>query len=167
MPSVELSFDPRLDLLFQSEVDLSPAQIWAAWTQPEHLLHWFTPAPWTTVECEIVLQAGGIFRTVMRSPEGQEHTHSGCYLEIIENERLIWTDALGPGFRPALEPFITATIALKPLGPGRTLYTATARHRDETARQRHEEMGFTAGWSKALEQMVAHMQQIQAQAKPA
>ena len=61
--------DPRLDLNFERVVDLPPALIWAAWTEPEHLTHWFTPVPWKTVECEIDLRPGGIFRTVMRSPE--------------------------------------------------------------------------------------------------
>ena len=46
--------------------------VWKAWTMPEHLKKWFTPAPWQTVECEIDLRPGGIFRTVMRSPEGQD-----------------------------------------------------------------------------------------------
>ena len=42
-----------------------------AWTHPEHLKRWFTPAPWTTVDCEIDLRPGGIFRTTMRSPDGR------------------------------------------------------------------------------------------------
>jgi uncharacterized protein YndB with AHSA1/START domain len=64
--------DPRLDLLLQRVVDVPPELVWAAWTKPEHVKKWFTPAPWTTVDCEIDLRPGGIFRTVMRSPEGQE-----------------------------------------------------------------------------------------------
>jgi len=39
---------------------------------------------------------GGIFRFVMRSPEGKEYPNAGCYLEVIENEKLVWTAALGP-----------------------------------------------------------------------
>ena len=79
--------DPRLDLLLERVVEVPPELVWAAWTQPEHLKKWFTPAPWTTVDCEIDLRPGGIFRTVMRSPEGQEFPHEGCYLEILENRR--------------------------------------------------------------------------------
>ncbi|HEY2939715.1 MAG TPA: SRPBCC domain-containing protein [Gaiellaceae bacterium] len=39
----------------------SPELVWMAWTQPEHLKKWFTPAPWTTVDCEIDLRPGGVF----------------------------------------------------------------------------------------------------------
>ena len=54
--------DPRLDLTLERIVDISPARVWAAWTEPEHLKNWFTPAPWKTVDCEIDLRPGGIFR---------------------------------------------------------------------------------------------------------
>jgi uncharacterized protein YndB with AHSA1/START domain len=78
--------DPRLDLLLERVVDVPPELVWAAWTVPEHVKKWFTPAPWTTVDCEIDLRPGGIFRFVMRSPEGQEFPNVGCYLEVVKNE---------------------------------------------------------------------------------
>lgn len=78
--------DPELDLLLERSVDVPPSLIWVAWTTPEHLKKWFTPAPWQTIDCEIDLRPGGAFRTVMRSPEGQEFPNVGCYLEIVENE---------------------------------------------------------------------------------
>lgn len=158
VPTVQAP-DPRLDLVLERTVDIPRQLVWAAWTQAEHLKHWFTPAPWTTVDCEIDLRPGGIFRAVMRSPEGQEHVHVGCYLEVIENERLVWTDALGPGFRPSMQPFVTAVITLESLGSG-TQYTAIARHGDEATRVKHEEMGFTQGWNTALDQLVAYMKSL-------
>jgi uncharacterized protein YndB with AHSA1/START domain len=102
--------------------------------------------------------AGGIFRTVMRSPEGQEIPNVGCYLEVAEHERLVWTVALGPGFRPVNNspvgfPF-TAVISLEPHGAG-TKYRALAMHRDPEERKQHEAMGFHDGWGKALDQLVA------------
>lgn len=92
--------DPTLDLFLERVVEVSPHLVWAAWTTPEYLKRWFTPAPWQTVDCEIDLRPGGIFRTVMRSPDGQDFANAGCYLEIIENEKLVWTAALKPGYRP-------------------------------------------------------------------
>ncbi len=41
-----------------------------AWTVPAHLIKWFTLRPWSTVECEPDLRPGGVFNTVMQSPEG-------------------------------------------------------------------------------------------------
>jgi uncharacterized protein YndB with AHSA1/START domain len=151
--------DPKLDLVLERDIDVPRELVWAAWTQPEHLRHWFTPAPWTVASCEIDLRPGGIFHTVMRSPEGEEHPNTGCYLEVVPHERLVWTDALLPGYRPSAQPFLTAILTLEARGQG-TRYRAVALHRDPAERQRHEEMGFHAGWGKALEQLVAYAKRM-------
>jgi len=102
----------------------------------------------------------GRFRTVMRGPEGPEIENIGCYLEIVPHQKLVWTGALGPNFRPrptngAPVPFVmTAIITFKPRGTG-TLYTAHVLHGDEEARRTHEKMGFHEGWGKALDQLLA------------
>lgn len=158
----QVSPDPRLDLIFERVVDVPRERLWAAWTLPEQLMPWFTPAPWTTVDCEIDLRPGGIFRTVMRSPEGQDFPNVGCYLEIVENERLVWTNTLAPGYRPTSRPAdgscdsfpFTAVISLQPGATG-TKYTAQVIHGNEDDRKKHEAMGFEAGWGKALDQLVA------------
>lgn len=156
--------DPKLDLVLERVVDVPPELVWAAWTTPKHLKKWFTPVPWTTVDCEIDLRPGGIFRTVMRSPEGQEFPNVGCYLEVVKNKKLVWTNALVSGYRPfgppsgaaancATLPF-TAVISLKPRGKG-TKYTALVIHGNEEDRKKHEAMGFHDGWGTALDQLVA------------
>jgi uncharacterized protein YndB with AHSA1/START domain len=163
MRTAAIQIDPRLDLVLEREIDVPSELVWTAWTTPEHVKKWFTPAPWTTVDCEIDLRPGGIFRTVMRSPEGQEFPGAGCYLEVVPKERLVWTSALGPGYRPAVrtgtavgcdELFFTAMVMLEAQG-SRTKYTAVAIHADEASSRRHAEMGFHEGWGKALDQLVA------------
>ncbi|HEY9645218.1 MAG TPA: SRPBCC family protein [Chroococcidiopsis sp.] len=159
--------DPQLDLVLERIVDVPPELVWAAWTTPEHLKQWFTPAPWQTVDCEIDLRPGGIFRTVMRSPEGQEFPGTGCYLEVIPNQKLVWTSALEPGYRPVSLPagssddtfLFTAIIALEPYEQG-TKYTAVVIHSDEAGCQKHREMGFHDGWGKSLDQLVAYMKAL-------
>jgi uncharacterized protein YndB with AHSA1/START domain len=152
-------FDPRLDLVLERVVDVPPQLVWKAWTVPEHLKPWFCPAPWKVVECEIDLRPGGIFRTVMRGPAGEEHAGAGCYLEVVENKTLVWTSALGPGYRPSHAypevPLFTAVISIEPHGKG-TKYTALAMHGNEGDRNKHGEMGFDEGWGKALDQLVEY-----------
>ncbi len=147
--------DPKLDLVLERVIDVPRELVWAAWTKPEHVSVWFTPRPWTVSHCEIDLRPGGIFRTMMKSPEGDEFPNVGCYLEIVPNERLVWTDALLPGYRPSTHPFMSAVLTLATEGKG-TRYTAMAIHRDVESRKKHEEMGFFDGWGKALDQLVAH-----------
>jgi uncharacterized protein YndB with AHSA1/START domain len=148
--------DPKLDLVLERVIDVPPELVWTVWTTPEHLKHWFCPKPWTTVDCEIDLRPGGIFRSTMRSPEGQEFPNVGCYLEVIPNQRLTFTDTLLPGFRPAPNPFFTAALTLEPSGKG-TRYIAVAIHGDDERRKKHEEMGFHQGWGTVVDQMVEYI----------
>ncbi|MBA3684075.1 MAG: SRPBCC domain-containing protein [Planctomycetes bacterium] len=60
--------EPKLDLVLERIAAAPPRLVWAAWTRPEHLVHWFTPAPWIVTACEIDLRPGGMFRTILRSP---------------------------------------------------------------------------------------------------
>ncbi len=163
-------FNPELDLMFERIVDVPRELVWAAWTTPELLKKWFCPLPWKTVDCEIALRPGGIFRTMMQSPEGQDFPGLGCYLEVIPNEKLTWTNALESGFRPAkqtaesLEPtsvefVFTAVISLESHKKG-TKYTALVIHATEAARIQHEKMGFEEGWGTALNQMVAMIKKM-------
>ena len=104
----------------------------------------------------------------MQSPEGVQHPNVGCYLEVVPGERLVWTNALLPGFRPSYISekcgtddvgfMFTARIELADEGQG-TRYTATVIHADEAGCQRHAAMGFEAGWGAALDQLVAMIKQ--------
>ena len=85
-----------IDRFFGAPVE----RVWAAWVTPEHLEQWFAPHPFTTTESEIDPRPGGVFRTVMRSPQGRDLQSVGCFLEVVEHERLAWTTVLGRGFRP-------------------------------------------------------------------
>ena len=147
-------FDPERDLVLERVVDVPRTLVWQAWTRPEHVKRWFAPAPWTVTDCKIDLRPGGVFRTVMRSPEGEEYPGDGCFLEIVENERLVWTDALAPGFRPSEAPFMTVVVTLADQGAGRTKYSARTMHKSPEERKKHEEMGFVDGWGKCLDQML-------------
>lgn len=151
----------QTDLVLMRTVDVPPSAVWKAWTTPELLKQWFAPKPWTAVDCEIDLRPGGIFRTVMRSPDGEEFGGNGCYLEVVANRKLVWTDALGPGFRPSQRPFFTAVITLEDDGRSGTIYTARALHKDEDDRETHAGMGFESGWSQCLDQLVEVVKRVQ------
>lgn len=151
---VDLVLDPRLDLVLERVIPVPPRLVWKAWTEPEHLMKWFCPAPWKVVECEIDLRPGGRCYTVMAGPEGERVPNEGCYLEVVPERRLVFTDTLTAGFRPAAEPFFTGIVSLAPEGTG-TRYVAVARHGDPDKKIQHEQMGFHEGWGKALDQLVA------------
>lgn len=159
-----IQLNTELDLIFERVVDVPKELIWQAWTMPEKLMPWFCPLPWKTIDCEIDLRSGGKFYTLMQSPEGQCFPNTGCFLEVIANKKLVWTNAVEPGFRPALPPvaspghecaefMMTGMILLEEHEKG-TKYTAIVMHADKNSRMKHEAMGFKEGWGAALDQMV-------------
>lgn len=156
MTSPLLKPDPKLDLVLERDIDVPVELVWKAWTTPKHLREWFTPKPWSVTDCTVDLRPGGAFNFTMRSPDGKEESaHFGCYLDIVPNERLVWTDALLAGFRPAAKPFLsfTAALLLERRGAG-TRYTAMAIHSDAETRDKHDEMGFHDGWGTVATQLV-------------
>lgn len=158
--STAFTADPALDLVLERTVPVPPEKVWAAWTTPELIKQWFTPVPWRTTEAVVELWPGGLFRTVMEGPDGERNEGNGCVLEAVENRRLVWTGALGRGFRPnsaEVGMLFTAVIAIEPDGDGGTRYTATAIHGNPDDAKTHDEMGFHVGWGLALDQLVALM----------
>jgi len=142
------------ELILVRETDVPREKLFAGWTQPDLLVQWFTPKPWTTTACEIDLRVGGTCKTTMRSPEGEEFPNEGIYLEIVPNEKLVFTDGYRAGWEPNPEPFFTAVITFEALPNSGTRYTARVMHWTKEACEKHAVMGFQEGWSKAFDQLV-------------
>ncbi len=150
-----------IDLVLERTLDAPVDLVWKAYTDPEHLKRWFAPKPYEITEIELDLRPGGIFRFRMVGPDNFDTGHGtpGCVLEVIEGQRLVWTSALGPGYRPneageGCESFpMTAVITFADAGGGKTRYTAVALHKDAVDKETHEKMGFHDGWGTTATQL--------------
>lgn len=127
-------------------------KLFQAWTTPELMVKWFTPKPWATVRAETDARPGGSSLVVMRGPDGTEFPSRGVYLEVIENERLVFTDAYTEAWTPSEKPFMTVVLTFEDEAGG-TRYTARVMHWTAADREAHEKMGFHEGWGKATEQL--------------
>lgn len=155
MPSHEHEASPQsFELTLTRLIDAPPAVVYRAWTEPALLVQWFTPRPWTTPVVETDVRPGGASFILMRGPDGTEHACHGVYLEVVPNERLVFTDAYSRAWEPSAKPFMTVVLTFANEG-GKTRYTARVRHWTEADLQTHEQMGFHAGWGKATDQLEA------------
>jgi uncharacterized protein YndB with AHSA1/START domain len=154
-----MKLDPRTDLTFTRTIHAPRELLWACWTTPEHIRNFFVPKPHSIDSCEIDLRVGGKFNTTM-NVDGNIMENEGVFLEIVDGEKLVFTDTYSEGWKPAADPFMTAIIEFADGEDGTTTYTATARHRSPEARQSHEDMGFHDGWGTVATQLEAYAQSL-------
>ena len=91
----------------------------------------------------------------MNGPDGEVVDNPGVYLEVVENEKIVFTDAFSETWNPSAKPFMVGIITFEDLGDGTTRYTAVARHWTNEDRSTHEQMGFYEGWGIATDQLAA------------
>jgi uncharacterized protein YndB with AHSA1/START domain len=140
-------FDRPRDLLF------------AAWTKPEHVRHWWGCDGSSLSLCEIDLRPGGAWRIVMRMADGGDHPFHGVYREIVPGERLVYTECYeAPQFG---SPEWLTTVTFEE-SEGGTLLTHTILHRSREVRDGHLQAGMEAGTIQTLrrlDELVARMEE--------
>lgn len=149
------------DLVLERTLDAPLDLVWEAYTNPEHVKRWFAPRPYQTTEVDFDLRPGGIFRFRMEGPDNFVEDGASCVLEVEPKAKLVWTSALGPGYRPndlsgkdGCEAFaFTAIITFADAGDGRTAYKAVALHKNAADKETHENMGFHDGWGTVATQL--------------
>jgi uncharacterized protein YndB with AHSA1/START domain len=133
------------ELVLTRVIDAPRAKLYRAWTDPELLKQWFAPKPYTTPVAELNVRPGGANLIVMRDPQGNDHPNRGVYLEVVENERLVFTDAYTRAWEPSAKPFMTVILTFEDEG-GKTRYTARCgTGRSPTARRTRRWASTAAG----------------------
>jgi uncharacterized protein YndB with AHSA1/START domain len=157
--SKAFTFDPTLDFAIERFIDAPTRLVWEALTKPEHLKEWYMPKVWGRVSrAEMDVRPGGIFSIDIAVGDGPDSPNLGCFLDVVPQERLVWTSMLFPGYRPAVfdDIPITAIVTMKPEGTG-TRYVFTALHRNAADLETNKASGFYEGTVIAVDQFVAHV----------
>ena len=157
------SIDPALDLTISRVIRAPRAAVWSAWTDPAQFEKWWIPAP---AQCRVAAwdpKPGGAFRTLMSESGGPYEPHiDGCFLAVDDGERIVFTNSLVEGWRPAPQLFMTAVITFTDHPEG-TDYRAHVMHRNEEDRKMHEDYGFYDGWGTVIGQLADF---VENQARP-
>ncbi len=64
--------------------------VFRAWTEPEHLAHWWGPNGFTTTYHEVDVREGGAARFTMHGPDGTDYPNRIVYREIVRPERIVY-----------------------------------------------------------------------------
>lgn len=129
--------------------------VFRCWTEAELVKQWFAPAPFTVAAATIDARPGGVNAVTMRGPDGQDMPNVGVFLEVVPDERIVFTDAFTAGWKPRDGlPFMAVEINLSDEDGG-TRYDVRVRHWTEEAKRQHEAMGFQGGWNICADQLEA------------
>ena len=150
-----ITIDTNRDLVLTRVIDAPREKLFRCWTEVDLLKQWFAPKPWSTPHAELDVRAAGSSRVVMADENGNEYPNPGIYLEVVPNEKLVFTDAYTNAWTPSEKPFFTAILTFEDAGEGKTKYTAIARHWTAETREAHEKMGFHEGWGLCATQLEA------------
>jgi uncharacterized protein YndB with AHSA1/START domain len=147
--------NPDLDLAIERVIRAPRTVVWEAWTDPNRLAQWWIPAPTQCRVDRLEVRPGGAFVTRM-SEDGRSFVPhvDACFLLVEETERLLFTNAVDGGWRPASPDPVTMTaeVTLADHADG-TDYRILVRHGDPAARKRHAELGFAEGWGTVADQL--------------
>jgi len=145
--------DPDRDLVLTRVLNAPRDKVYQCWTQPELIVQWFAPKPWSTPKAVVDLRVGGGNVITMADEAGNEYPNAGQYLEIVPNEKLVFTDAFTGDWAPSAKPFFTCVLTFEDAGEGKTKYTAIARHWTAEDAENHKKMGFHEGWGLCAAQL--------------
>lgn len=143
-PSPRAEIKPSLTL--KRRLHAPPAKVYAAWTEPEKLAHWFGPAQTVpgSVHAEMDVRVGGRFRVSFKTENGEYNEVGGVYREVMPNEKLVFSWAWHT--TPERESLVT--ILTKSDGEGTMLTLTHEQFFDEAARDRHQH-----GWTGCLNKL--------------
>jgi uncharacterized protein YndB with AHSA1/START domain len=130
-------------------------RVFAAWTDPRHLAHWFGPKGFTVHSCEAQARPGGVFRLCTRSPEGKDYWVRGVYRELIAPRRLvIASTAADEHGVPALEELVEVTLTDE---DGRTRLALRASAAGAGAQATAMLRGMGRMWNQIVGRLDAHL----------
>jgi uncharacterized protein YndB with AHSA1/START domain len=118
--------------------------VFEAWTKPEHLSRWFGPKGFTVPSCEVDFRSGGVFRFVLRGPDGKDYPFDGSYVEIVALQRIVFRGDIHDV--PGQEVLTTVTFADH---QGKTKVTVHQTYAFESDATR----GAPIGWNQTLDRL--------------
>jgi uncharacterized protein YndB with AHSA1/START domain len=122
--------------------DAPRAKVWEAFTTPEHVARWYGGPGFTATVGEMDVRPGGLWRIVMRTPDGKEFAMDFVYVEVVKPEKLVWQN-VDHGKRAGGPPTALQTVTLEDLGD-KTKWKLVARFNSIAERDMSVEMGFAA-----------------------
>jgi len=150
----------RRDFTLEWTLDAAPADVFRAWTDPEHLGWYYNdhqPIPDEPIEVD--LRVGGEWRQKMVIDGETEFVTGGVYLEIVPDEKLVFAWGATDGW-PKLEldrldegPQVTVTLTRSEERTEMTVHVELPAHFSEAQVEEWLAMGVREGWRDTVDRL--------------
>jgi uncharacterized protein YndB with AHSA1/START domain len=145
----------ELEITITRVFDAPRELVWKAWTDPQHLARWWGPKMFSNPVCQADARVGGKWHIVMRAPDGREHPCGGVYREVVEHERLVFTNiAVDSDGKPILDGL--TTVIFEDLG-GKTKLTLRTSATAVVDYAAEYLTGMETGWSQSLDRLTEYL----------
>ena len=86
------------ELIIRRTFNAPPSTVYRAWSQPELFQRWWVPKSLSgvsLVSCDLDVRTGGKYRLEFSAGGSDTMAFYGKYLEVVANERIVWTNDEG------------------------------------------------------------------------
>ncbi len=151
---VEAASDREPVIVMSRMFDAPREKVWAAFTDPKHVVRWYGGHGFTNPVCEMDVRPGGRWRHVMRTPDGHEFAMEFVFLEVERPERLVWQNADHGKRPPGGPPTCVMAVTFEEVGR-QTKWTMVATFLSLADRDAAMKMGFTTMIEQGSEKLEA------------
>jgi uncharacterized protein YndB with AHSA1/START domain len=78
------------EILITRTFDAPRELVWEAMTNPKHVVNWWGPRGFSTTIEEMDFRVGGVWKHVMRGPDGAKYPNKSIFKEIVKPERIVY-----------------------------------------------------------------------------
>ncbi len=134
--------DDAHTIKLKRRVGANRGKVFEALTTPDIAKLWWSGDPWEITSLTLDATPGGRFEFNMKNSEdGSDYHTQGEYQDVVQNERLVWTNAEGGGTLVEVDLYDVE-------GNGTEIHVSQGPFPDAESREGH-----TQGWNTSLDQL--------------
>jgi uncharacterized protein YndB with AHSA1/START domain len=159
--TAEANLSEDLAVVITRILDAPRHLVFKMFTDPQHLAQFWGAPGCTSPVCEMDVRPGGVWRHVLRTPDGAEYPSTSVYLEVVQPERLVyqWAADNSPAYGDSPPPNHVNTITFEDHG-GKTKITLHTRLQSVADRDALLKTGFAGIVGQSLDRLTAYLKTI-------
>ncbi|TCS92610.1 SRPBCC domain-containing protein [Hazenella coriacea] len=157
------------ELILERVFDAPRELVFKAFSEAEHLKHWWGPRGWTLTVCNIDFRPGGIWHYCMKCIDenqgdfyGNESWGKAIYKEIVEAEKIAYVDSFSDAECNEVEGMPECEITMTFVEhEGKTKLVCRTQYASAEALKTVLDMGMEQGITETWDRLAEHLQSLQ------